>query len=43
MTLGSQSGSEQLLNAMDVDCGSTFIADKFLWMYLKTSVANGAV
>jgi hypothetical protein len=30
MTRGSQSGSEQILNAMDVDCGSTFIADKFL-------------
>lgn len=30
MTRGSQSGTEQLLNARDVDCGSTFIADKFL-------------
>ena len=43
MTWGSQSGSEQLLNARDVNSGFTFIADKFLWMYLKTGVLNGAV
>jgi hypothetical protein len=30
MTWGSQSGSEQLLNARDVDSGFTFFADKFL-------------